>query len=210
MSKFPPPPPGWAQFIGAAPQPPAGPDARLRCPKCDASWFLWSNPDGSRHLNLRSPASCAYCEPAGVDQLVPEPIKPCTDERMCVPCFTGDGVCESPAPKPHGACTFSKDGKLCECAAGGLSLEERQDCVYWPQHGLCKPGWYCSRGWGHEGPCAAWPVSHDAWDAAREAPLPPPMQDEYVRYGFSGRELAWMVVGLVLAGVVAGALVVGL
>lgn len=27
-------------------------------------------------------------------------------------------------------------------------------------HGLVKPGWYCSLEKGHDGPCAAWPVSH--------------------------------------------------
>jgi len=29
-------------------------------------------------------------------------------------------------------------------------------------HGVVKPGWYCSREAGHNGPCAAWPVSHEA------------------------------------------------
>ncbi|UUZ75507.1 hypothetical protein LP414_27715 [Polaromonas sp. P1(28)-13] len=27
--------------------------------------------------------------------------------------------------------------------------------------GVVKPGWFCSREKGHEGPCAAWPVSHE-------------------------------------------------
>lgn len=34
-------------------------------------------------------------------------------------------------------------------------------------HGIVKPGWYCSREKGHAGPCAAWPVSHDAMASIR-------------------------------------------
>lgn len=29
-------------------------------------------------------------------------------------------------------------------------------------HGVVKAGWYCSREFDHEGPCAAWPISHEA------------------------------------------------
>lgn len=29
-------------------------------------------------------------------------------------------------------------------------------------HGIIKEGWYCSGEVGHRGPCAAWPVSHEA------------------------------------------------
>lgn len=113
------------------------PTARLRCPKCGVLWFLWSNADGSQHLNLRGAASCAFCEPAGADQLVPE------------------------------GCSFDPKGRLCECAAAGMSPEERSACVYMQDlaqtigsHGIVKPGWYCSLPVGHDGPCAAWPVSH--------------------------------------------------
>lgn len=27
-----------------------------------------------------------------------------------------------------------------------------------------KPDWFCSRERGHEGPCALWPISHEAYD----------------------------------------------
>ncbi len=44
----------------------------LRCPKCFARWLFWPSEQsgfGQDTLSLISPASCAYCEPAGSAEL---------------------------------------------------------------------------------------------------------------------------------------------
>jgi hypothetical protein len=45
-------------------------------------------------------------------------------------------------------------------------------------------GWYCSREEGHEGPCAAWPVSHEAADS-----ICGPSQSYPFYYGPFGRTI---------------------
>lgn len=42
------------------------------CPKCHALWLFWPKEQtgfDQDHLNLKSPKSCNYCEPAGVEAL---------------------------------------------------------------------------------------------------------------------------------------------
>lgn len=46
-------------------------------------------------------------------------------------------------------------------AAGENPYRAAAETAHAGDCGVCKPGWYCSREAGHDGPHAAWPISHE-------------------------------------------------